>query len=211
MYTRDEYFHSQKDSGAFTLPGGEKVSSTHTFSFFDHMNCPKSEVAALLASATLFHKRKVFIKIKELELKNDRESHSLLDSENGDPPAEIMVEVEVRYNPFVQDSFGKNVLVHDNKLEYRSLEMMTQEEKTTEYPDFTVFEAPVFDGMSELQLNMIVLEVDWCKRFGIEEWIFDEHQGLGSFNGAVPLVNNEIIVESEYARIVLDVKVVEQY
>jgi len=211
MYTADEYFHSQSPAASFTAPGGEILSATHTLVRVDHMNLPKTQAASLKATATLFHRRKVFITIEEIELIKDREHHEALDGEQGEPPAEIIAHSQVRYNPYVLDTFGKDILVHDDQLEYRTPEMISVAQGEVVQPGLKVFAGPVFDEMESLRLDMLLLEVDWYPRMDVREYIFDAHEGLFAFHDQLPLVDDVIEFENEYVRILLSVDVVELY
>ncbi|MBM4398075.1 MAG: hypothetical protein FJ087_20605, partial [Deltaproteobacteria bacterium] len=84
MYTEDEYFHAQAANASFLLPSGEASLATHSLVYEYHMQVPETDAAAVLATAALFHGRKVFVTLEELELKDDREADDLFDlSEHG--------------------------------------------------------------------------------------------------------------------------------
>ncbi len=211
MYTLDEYFHSQRPEAAFQTPGGQVLQPTRNAVYVDHMTLPGTDAAALLATASLFHRRKVFITLSEILLTNDREHHDFGDGEQGAPPAEIIAEVEVRYNPYVQNTFGKNVLVHLTEIEHRSPEMFTLDQDTVAQPGYPIYAGPVFDEMTELHLKFLLLEVDWYKRMGVFEWPFDFYELLYTFDEQVPLVDGTIERENVYVRIQLQVQVVNLY
>ncbi len=211
MFTADEYFHSQDPAASFTTPGGAQLASTHNLAHFDHMTLPETQAAALMATTGLFQRRKVFITLDQIELLTDREHHDALDGEHGDPPAEIIAQSQVRYNPYVQDTFGKDILIHDDQLDYRTPDMFAQNLGETLQPELTIFEGPVFDAMNSLQLDLMLLEVDWYPHREVREYIFDYHQGLVSFHGQVPLTDDVITFENEYARVRLKVRLVGLY
>jgi hypothetical protein len=172
------------------------------------MTLPNTEQAALMAAATLFHRRKVFITLTLVELYQDRETG---DGEHGDAPAEISVESMVRYNPYVQDTFGQDLLLHDDKISYRTPEMLTLDVGDILEPDLLIFAGPVFDDMTELYLDFKLLEVDWYPRMQVREWLFDAHQLILDHIGQVPLTDDIIMLGSEYGRAWLEVKVVPLY
>jgi hypothetical protein len=211
MYTEDQYFHSQKDTGSHRTPSRKVVSATHSYVREYHMEVPNSPPASVLAAAALFHGRKVWIRLKTLELLKDRESRSPFDGENGAPPAEISLSVQVRYNPYVQQSFGHNILINEEKVEHRTPVMVSMKQGDKNVLNLPVFEGPVFDDMTSLRLDLTVLEVDWYPRYEVREWAFDIHQALVSFNGQVPLENKDIPFSSQYAKGVLEVRVVQLY
>jgi hypothetical protein len=212
MFTLDEFFHDQKADAAFKTPSGEIIKASRSFVYVDHMTVPESDASEVIAAAALFHKRKVAIKLKEIELLKDRESHSAFDGEHGAAPAEVAAQVEVRFNPYVKNAFGRDVLVHQATVEHRSSGLFTQEQGTKLYPALTLFEGPVFDLMDSLSLRVKILEADWYPRFDVREWYFDIHQELAAFNGQVPLTDGaEVSFESQYAKCRLEVRVYDQY
>jgi hypothetical protein len=211
MFTADEYFHSQDPAASFSAPDGTLLASTHNLAHFDHMTLPGTQAAALMATASLFHRRKVFITLDQIELLADREHHDALDGEHGDPPAEIIAESQVRYNPYVQDTFGQDILVHDDQLEYRTPDIFTQNQGEIVQPELSIFEGPVFDEMSSLQLDLELLEVDWYPHREVREYIFDYQQGLVGFHGQLQLTNGVVTFENENARVRLKVRVVQLY
>lgn len=211
MYTLDEFFHSQDPQVAFHAKDGSIVPASHSTYYIDHMNLPDAPGAGVLATATLFHSRKIYIRLRTLELKNDRESHGLFDGENGASPAEIVVESEVRYNPYVQETFGKNILIHESLLEHRAPEMFTQDQGTIMPWSWPIYIAPVLDEMESLHLEFKLLEVDWYPRMNVQEWVFDTDEQLLSYSGQVPLSDHEFELENEYVRAVIEVNIVPLY
>lgn len=190
MYTDDMYFHDQAEQVAFKALSGEAVRPGLTLVHADHMTCPETEPTGVLATAALFHRRKVEIKLAKLELKNDLEKDNLLDfSQEGDAPAEVSVEVGVRFNPYIKDTFGKNVLVHDSRLAQRTAPLWQQTQGTTSQPGTVLFQGPVFDQMTSLNLQVAVVEVDNYPAKKILENIGDPSDDLVTWQGAVPLTD----------------------
>ncbi len=212
MYTFDEFFHDQPEALAFKTPSGQTVRPTHTTFYIDHMNYPDTEGAGLLATAGLFHDRKVRITLDEVHLFSDRENHSLGDGENGVAPAEISFESSVRFNPYIQETFGKNVVVHESKVEHRAPDLYIHPDGVeVQAPGLVIFEGPVFDAMTQLTLSMKLLEVDFYERYNVNEWRFDPHEELVSFSGQVPLTDHTFEANSPYAKIVLRVEMFELF
>ena len=125
------------------------------------MNAPDTDAAGVLSTATLFHKRRMRVRLVGLKLLDDREKDNVFDfSEAGDPPAEITVEEEVRYDPYVKDKLGKSVLVHEAKIEHRSAAPLWQQaEGPFKAVDVQVFEAPVFDEMQAIDAKTAAMPV----------------------------------------------------
>ena len=203
MYTLDEFFHDQKPDAAFTAPDGTLLKSSHNYVYVDHMTVPSSEASVLIGMATLFHARKVRIEIKELEVYKDHESHAPFDGEHGTPPADIAAEVEVRFNPYVQQTWGKDILVHQATVAQRSPELFNQDQGAVTHPAYTIFEGPILDGMTELSLNLSLREVDWYPRFNVKEWSFNASDEMAAFNGQVPLTDHDFEVKTDYVRMVV--------
>jgi len=211
MFTSDQFFHSQNASGVFVTPDGTPIPATHSVVYAYHEDVPDCEAMQVMAVAGLFHRRKVQIRLAELELLKDRENHSLFDGEHGVPPAEVALEVSVAYDKPVSDVYGHKVVVHEVRVEHRTAEVITVEEHTSISPNLMVFEGPVFDSMTSLDLKVSLLEVDWYPRYKIQEWAFDADQELASFSGAIEIRNGTIEFSSEYARAKLAVTVQDLY
>ena len=207
LHTVDQYFHAQAPGASLVTPEGTVLASTRSTVHVDHMTVPDSEPTGLLSAAGLFHRRKVSIRAAEITLKDDLEAEGLDFTNQGTPPAELAFEVEVRYDPYVKQTFGKDVLVSDSKLTDRTPEIMLQKEGETTTPDWPIFEGPVFDDMNALRLDWELLEVDWYPRFSIAEWPFDAHEALAAFHGPVPLEDADLIIENDKVRVVMRVRV----
>lgn len=201
MYSFDTFFHQQAPGAALHLPNGQVLPSTHSFVHEYHEYVPEHPAFAVLAAAGLFHSRKVLITLRSLELKDDREQDGPFDfSENGSAPAEIAFEVDVRYDPYVSSAFGRPSLVAEQRLADRSPDLFQQAEGTSSQPQRRVFEGPIFDEMTELWLDLWLLEVDWYPRFGVLEWAADTHEALAAIHQSIPLVDGVVPFETEYAK-----------
>ena len=190
MYTLDEFFHDQKASGASVTAAGVALPSTRSYAYLDHMNSPEGLHAGLFSAAALFHKRKVRIVLEKLELLDDLEQDGPLDFKNaGQAPAEVAAEVAVRYNPYVLQTFGKDVLVSEQRVAHRSAEVQPATQGQAKSMEWLLFAGPVFDDMQSLTLDLQLLEVDWYPRFGVLEWLLDPHQLLYGAALTLPLEN----------------------
>jgi hypothetical protein len=157
-------------------------------------------------------KRKVWIRLKTIELVQDRESHKLLDGEFGTPPAEIAVESEVKFNPYVQTTLGLDVLVHEDKVAYRTPLLATGKQGDTIATDLSVFQGPVLDGMTELRADIVVQEVDWFPHWQVAEWLLDKMRPLAEFHGQVALTDGATFTaKSQYATCTFEVRVLDLY
>lgn len=217
MYTFDQFFHRQSEEASLHTPSGEVLQATRNFVYVDHMGLPRTDAFHLLASAALFHRRKVIVTLEEITLLNDREFR-VPDRwrEGGSSPAEVSVEVEVRYNPYVQETFGRNVLLHDEKIHHRSADLFTMAEGQTKQPKQVLYSGPIFDAMTSMHLVANVREVDWYPRFDVREILpplrpEDGSDRLVHFSGQIPLENHTFTRESDYAKVTFGVKVVDLY
>jgi len=201
MFTLDEYFHSQNALGVTKSKTGKAVPSTRSFTYLDHMANPGSDAAAMIAAAGLFHRRKVVITLEEVELFDDLEQDNPLDLKNqGTPPADISLAVQVRYNPYVKTTFKKDLLVHDMRPTHRSAPLFTVKEKAKVKPNVLVYSGPVFDAMKSLLLSVQLLEMDWYPRHGVKEWLFKPHTTLATHNASVALKNGTFVVKNAKIR-----------
>lgn len=99
--------------------------------------------------------------------------------------------------------------MHEDTIARRTAEVFVQAQGTTVKPGRVLFAGPVFDAMMSIHLDVKVLEVDGYPRFDIREGAFDDHEALATFGGDVPLADGEVAFESEYARVLLDVRVID--
>ena len=212
MYTLDEYFHHQDEAVVLEAPDGRRVQPSTNAVHIDHMNLPKTEAAAVLAAANLFHRRRVVVTLQTIELFDDREHHQPFDGEHGAPPAEVAAEVDVRYDPYLAATFGRQVLIHQTRIEHRSPAWFEAERDVPSQPGYRLYAGPVFDEMDELHLVFELLELDWYPRAEVREWAFDVHERLLEFDEQIPLDDGLVIErENERARIGLLVEVIDLY
>ncbi len=211
MYTEGEFFHSQSRLGTLINPQGRYVRATRSYVREYHMEVPNTPQGPLLAAATMMGSRKVFLRIRSIELLKDRESRNLFDGENGKPPAEVTMRVGVRYDPYVQQTFGRSVLVHEDRPEHRGAPLIEMSQNYTMDPDFMVFEGPVFDEMTSIRVEVELLEADWYPRFGVREYQFNIHERLIQWSGDVPLQDGNIDFQNEYAKVRMNVQVLPMY
>lgn len=211
MFTLDTVFDQQDPAVGFVTPAGATLTPSWSYIFIDHQAVSETPSAEALAAASLFHRRKVRIVLEEVTLIDDLEADNPIElfSEGGTPPAELVSEVQVRYDPYLRDTFGKDVLIHHSLIEHRTPGVLRMEEGDTLRPDDVLFYAPVFDGMTALQLHLEILEVDLYPTGDVRELGLsgDPHDALATFRGAVPLEDGTIDVSSGKLRATLRVEV----
>jgi hypothetical protein len=209
MYTADEHFHAQPDALAFHDAEGTPLPPTFSLVHVDHMTLPKTDAFALQALAALYHSRKVTIRLAEVELTNDLESSTPFDGYEGAPPADLLTEVDVRFDPYVKSTFGKDVVVHQTRREHRSSRVWAQEQGDTLDPGEVLFEGPVLDAMQSLWLSVVLIEADLYPAYDILEVFpgMDPDDEVASFSGVVPLEDHTFEVQNGNARMVIEVKV----
>lgn len=210
MYTLDTFFHDQDESNRFHSVDGTGLIPSHSYVYVDHMAVPEAQGSVALCTAALFHGRKVEIVLKDILLKDDLESDWGLDK----APAEVVIEHQVRYSPYLPDTFGKNPLISENLIEYRTPDMFQATQGQTKPVGQVIFAGPVFDDQQDLWLKAEVLEADWYPRFDVQELalgIGDKHDALITFQGQVDLRDYEFVAENELARITIGVRVFDLY
>ncbi len=217
MYTQDEYFHDQNADVAAKSLMGDVVKPSRAFVYADHMNAPGTLNTAVNAAAALFHHRKVVVTVEKFELLKDRESHAPFDGEYGSPPAEVVVESETRFAPYLKTAFPKvtdDIIISNDKLDYRTAPMWQQTQGDTTNPNVVVFSGPVFDDMTDLHLDVWLNEADTYAHYGVNEFPLDfkATEPLVDFHGQVPLVDNgTFTASSSYANVTFRVRVYSMY
>ncbi len=208
VYTLDEYFHTQDPAVSPRSLDGDPVPPTRSYQNLDHFRITESEATGVLAAAALYHRRRVYVTLRNVNVLNDLEQDSLIDFANqGAPPADFAARARVRFDPYIQDTFGRSVVVHDQLVEDRSPELRTITQGRPIDARYPVFEGPVFDEMTELYAEIELLEVDWFPRWGIREWALDAHERLAEWRGAIELRDHEFEITSGNVRATVEVRV----
>ena len=213
MYTLDEYFHAQSPAASVVTKSGEVMSATHSFEHLGHMEVSTGEAFRTLAAAGLFHRRKVVVTLESVTLHQDRE-FSIPDhvDEQGSSPAELVVETQVRYDPYTVPAFGKTSLVQDDQIAYRSPELRVQAAGASAEPKLVLFAGPVFDEQTSLRLDATLVEADLFPRWNVAEaLLFTPNRELAKFGGVVTLADQTLHVGNAYADFDLSIHVVEMY
>ncbi len=213
MFTADEYFHTQKPAVAFHTPTGFVLPSTHSWTNYWHSDLPQQDGFHATAAAALFHRRKVIVTVKSITLKKGREFSLNAITEHGDGPSEVVVETQVSYDPYTVPAFNKKALVHDDRIAYRTAEMSTQPEGTTDTHERVIFTGPVFDAQQSFHLKATAVETDSYPRYKITEWAIpgDSDRELAKFDADVSLQDQSLHVDTQYATMDLSVQVVAMY
>ena len=176
----------------------------------EHNGVKSDRAAALLAAAGLYGKRRVSVSIDRIELKNDFERDSLIDfSEGGNVPAEVVPEAWVKFNPYVQDTYAEDLVVHQETWADRVAGYFTQEEDQVLNPDYVLFEGPVFDEMDAISLKLRLLEADAYAAQGINEELLgigQDTKELVTWEGSLPLTTG-FTTEFENDNVIVRLKV----
>lgn len=210
MFSLDELFDSQDEAVRLETAEGDRVLPTHTWLHRDHTLIKEAEGAHMVAAAALYHRRRVWVTLRELTLFDDRERDGPFDFEDlGEPPSEVAVEVDVGFGDWAARTFGVSPVVHrlrtDDDERSSPLVVIGGAEPTP--VELPLYAGPVFDGQPSLALRFEVLEMDRYRRFEVLEDLFDPHERLLEFAGEVPIADGEHVVESPYARAVFEVRV----
>jgi hypothetical protein len=215
MYTFDEMFASQSAAASVQTPSGQVVSATHSFLHIGHMNTTAGTDFKALLVAGLYHRRKVFITLDSITLKKDHEWSLATPLELGAPPAEVVAETLVRYDPYTMPMYGVTALVDDDEMAYWSPPMFQQTQGTTLAPGQVIYAGPIFDDQTVLRLTLTLTESDYYQRYQVNESFpaFSDKQ-LIQVDQNITLANGmkqSIQASGDGADIVLGVSVVPLY
>ncbi|MSP93183.1 MAG: hypothetical protein EXR79_15515 [Myxococcales bacterium] len=188
MYTHDQHFHGQAENVSPKAKSGDPVAPTATWVFADHMACPETAAAGLMATAALFHQRVVAVRLVESSLQQS--SEGLLEP----APDDLALESEVRFDPYVQQAWQLDVKVHDDKVANRTAPLWQQKAgSTVPLQGVDVFRGPVLDGMTALRLDLKLIETDWYPHEGVKEVPFTQPAVIAEFHDFVKLVDGSVV------------------
>ncbi|MBN8611478.1 MAG: hypothetical protein J0L92_12875 [Deltaproteobacteria bacterium] len=208
LFDQDTFFTSMAASNQLLTTGGARLSPGHTFVDANHPSVEPNDGAAATAAAMLFHHRRVTITLRSVTLHDDHERHGGFDPTTfGAPPADLVPEVDVRFDRYTMPTFGRAALVSTQSLSARSAAFFQMEEDETRDADVVLFDGPVFDAQTELDLTLAIREVDSYPRYGITELPSGDGSVLASFDGAVAIADGELTLSSEDLDAVVEVRV----
>jgi hypothetical protein len=191
---------------------GALVPPTRSHLYVDHLSMRNAERAGVMVAAGLFHHRKVFIRLSRLTLHDDLEKDDLLDfSQSGVPPAEVVAEYAIRYNPYVRDTVALDLVAAEQWLEDRTPAVTLAEQDVPRTAELELFAGPVFDAMDELELYLRLVEVDDYRRAGVAEDLTDASDLIFEETVAVALANGSVILSHPRAEVELTVRVEQLY
>lgn len=211
LYLDDTYFHAMAPQARYRAIDGTLLSSTRTLLHLEHNQIKRDGPPAMITAAALLGSRRVILTLAELELFRDRESGGLFDGENGQSPAEVAPEIEVRFDPFVSQDLGQPSTAHVDRVDHRGAPIVTLATGKTLKPGLVLFSGPVFDAMDRFHVAIDLIEVDWYPRRGIREWAVNANRPLVSDARAVALQDGTYSFQNEYARAVIRVDVVRMH
>jgi hypothetical protein len=208
VFTEDEYFHAQSDAAGFQTPSGVRLTSTRTSLNLAHEVIRDDERAGLLVAAAITGSRKVFVTLRSITLLVDHEKDGSLDfSEEGLPPAELVAESTVRFNPYLEDTFATDIVAHEQLLVNRTLSIVSMSEGDTVAVDYSLFSGPVFDAMTSMQLEMRLLEVDTYPRYDLDEALVSGSEVLLAETLDLPLSNHTTTVANGDVSALVEVRI----
>lgn len=211
LYLDDTYFHAMAPQARYRAADGALVPSTRSLLVVEHNQMKRDGSPGMTGAAALLGSRRVILKLAELELFDDGESHGAFDGQHGESPAEIAPEVVVRYDPYVTDTFGLPSTAHEDRVARRSAQVVSLPAGKVVQPDLQLFSGPVFDGMDSMHVAVDLIEVDWYPRRGVREWTAGANQSLGSHAAQVPLVDGEFAFRNDKVRARFTVDVVRMH
>src|SRR5262249_27096385 len=156
------FFAAQAAAVQLVTPDGTHLSPSHTWRHVNHTTIEGDPGAIALAAAGLYHRRRATITIREVMLFHDHESHDPLDlADFGAPPADLVPDVTVRFDPYLPDTFGvTGAVVSERQLDDRSPALFHMSEGDTLDAQQVIFDGPVMDGMTTLSVDVDLREVD---------------------------------------------------
>ena len=93
----------------------------------------------------------------------------------------------------------------------RTPEIRSLVQDTTVDVDYRIFEAPVFDDMTSIQLDLSIVEVDTYRRFGIAEGLFGAQDTWIELHSNEPLTDHDIQLSNGSIDATIEVRVVDLY
>lgn len=208
VYTLDQFFERQDERVQPLDDSGRPQPSSRSALYLEHFDVSDAQASGIIASAGLFHHRRVRVRAREATVHDDLERRSSLDfSRTGESPGELVAEVRIRY-PWVESIIGANPIVHESRVDHRLPEIRLVRTGATLDLDLTLFEGPVFDDMTSMWMDLDFVEVDCYPRFDIDEWCLPPSPSrFVRFTGDVPLEDHTFIVENDRLKVEVHVEV----
>jgi hypothetical protein len=198
LYARDTYFVSEAEANRVVAQDGTVLPPGHSWAYANHPSIEEHLGAVAIAAAGLWHRRRVRIVLRSVEVIDDRDAVG---------PAEIAPQVAVRFDPYLADLAMPDLLVHEQRVAHRSADLVRAQQGETTAADLVLFDGPVFDAMTELDLEVELREVDRYARFGVDEALFGDGDRLAYFRGPVALEDGTFTIEGPDARATIEVDV----
>ncbi|MCK6528130.1 hypothetical protein L6R50_11430 [Myxococcota bacterium] len=207
LFSDDQWFHAMAPDARLPTPSGELLASSRSYAWTDHFATRDSDGAHAAGAAALVGSRRFTVVLESIELLDDRERDDALDlEETGEPPAEVVVETEVRW-PWLGEVFGRDPVVDVRRMSHRVVPVYAMEEGATLSPGEAIVDGPVFDEMTSIRLALKALEADWYATHDVFENLFDADESLGEGTLDLPIADGTVTVELERARLTLSTRV----
>ena len=211
LYARDTFFTAQDAAARFVTSGGEHVLPSHTWNDATHTSMESTLGAVASAAAAMLSHRRVTITLHDVTLHHDHEMpHGTIGTVFGSAPADLASNVSVTYAPFLETTFGAAVagaIVSEQSVDARSAPFFQMSQDQTMDPAVVLFDAPVFDGQTQLHLVYELREVDHYPRFGIDELPSGEGSVLGAIDADVDLTDHTLVIDTLDVHASVDVHV----
>jgi hypothetical protein len=187
LFVDDMFFHTQAPGAQFVTADGTAVPSSMVYTHVDHQDMVYADTTAMLGAAAFFHHRKVVVTLDSLELVSDPQNQD---------PAHVELELEVRF-PWVQATYGKDVLANETKVSERSAPYWTQSAGETLHPGTLLYGGPVFDAMDAVHVDLTVVETRWYPTAKV--YLIGNPTTLAEFHDDVALTNGSVPFTGPYA------------
>ncbi len=199
LFVDDMYFHSQAEGAQFVTKDGTPVASSLALANFDHQDMTYAAPVAMVGAAAFFHHRKVVITLDQVQLTKDPQWQN---------PANIELELEVRF-PWVNATYGKDVLAHATRVSERTAPWWTQKEGETAHPGTLLWGGPVFDQMDAIHLDLKVVETRYYPTAKI--FLVGFPTTLAEFHDDVALTDHDVTFTGPDAVATMKVRVYTLY
>lgn len=209
VYSFDQFFHAQADAVRLVTAEGDAVLPTRTWLHVDHERVKEDHGAAMVAAAALYHRRRAWVTLREIQLFDDGENDGPFDFDDlGPPPSEVSLEVDVSFGAYALEAFGEAPIVHRLRPDddERSSDLVVIPDDQPTPVDLLIYAGPVYDDQPSLRVRAEVLEMDNYRRYGVFEDLFDPHERLIQFEGDLPLEDGLHELANGDARVVIEVR-----
>jgi hypothetical protein len=201
VLNEEMFLQKQADAAKWATPSGTLLPVSLSRHLADHFHISEHRGAQALAAAAVSGKRRARIYLQSVTLVNDKES-IFFDK----PPAEVAVESKIR-SPYVRSIDPSDPLLDEVLMERRNAPVLRMNKGETKAPELLLFDGPVFDAQTSLNVSVKLSETDFYPAGGVNENLLSPNVALGSFDQEVPLMDGDYSTSTGDVRFTLRVKI----